>query len=56
MLRELNALGLTAYGSAGCEQDVLPLYRRWADRGELNMRVFCITGTMRPRPWRPPAR
>ncbi|HXH24250.1 MAG TPA: amidohydrolase family protein, partial [Vicinamibacterales bacterium] len=25
--------------------DILPIYRRWADAGQLNMRVFCIAGT-----------
>lgn len=45
MIRDLNTMGLTAFGSAGCEDDVLPVYRRLADKGELNVRVFCITGT-----------
>src|SRR5687767_8532894 len=27
MIRDLNKAGLTAFGSAGCEPDVLPLYR-----------------------------
>ena len=49
MHRALNAMGLTAFGSAGCEDDVLPLYERWAASGELNVRVFCITGS-RQRP------
>lgn len=50
MIRDLNAMGLTAFGSAGCEPDILPLYERWAARGELNVRVFCITQTLaRPR-------
>ena len=44
MFRELNQAGLTAFGSAGCEPDVLPLYRRLADRQQLDVRVFCITG------------
>jgi predicted amidohydrolase YtcJ len=44
MIRDLNRMGLTAFGSAGCEDDLLPTYRRWADRGELHVRVFCITG------------
>jgi predicted amidohydrolase YtcJ len=43
MIAELNRSGLTAFGSAGCEEDVLPLYRRWASQGQLNIRVFCIT-------------
>jgi predicted amidohydrolase YtcJ len=44
MIRDLNRAGLTAFGSAACEPDVLPIYRRWADRKELDVRVFCITG------------
>ncbi len=43
MIADLNRSGLTAFGSAGCEEDVLPLYRRWAAQGQLNIRVFCIT-------------
>src|SRR5688572_6940429 len=43
MIKDLNRSGLTAFGSAGCEADVLPIYRRWADQGQLNVRVFCIT-------------
>jgi predicted amidohydrolase YtcJ len=43
MIRDLNRSGLTAVGSAGCEADVLPIYRRWADQNRLNIRVFCIT-------------
>lgn len=44
MFRELNQAGLTAFGSAGCEPDVLPLYRRLAERQQLDVRVFCIVG------------
>jgi predicted amidohydrolase YtcJ len=44
MMRDLNKAGLTAFGSAGCEANVRPLYRKWADAGQLNVRVFCITG------------
>ncbi len=44
MIRDLNRAGLTAFGSAGCEADVLPLYRQLADRQQLDVRVFCITG------------
>jgi predicted amidohydrolase YtcJ len=43
MIRDLNRSGLTAFGSAGCEANVLPKYRQWADQGRLNIRVFCIT-------------
>jgi predicted amidohydrolase YtcJ len=44
MLGDLNRMGLTAFGSAGCEADVLPIYRRMADERSLSVRVFCITG------------
>ena len=44
MHADLNRLGLTTFGSAGCEPDVLPIYRKWADAGTLSVRVFCITG------------
>ncbi|HYR90038.1 MAG TPA: amidohydrolase [Terriglobia bacterium] len=44
MIKDLNRAGLTAFGSAGCEADLLPVYRRWADQGQLNVRVFCIDG------------
>jgi predicted amidohydrolase YtcJ len=44
MIKDLNRFGLTAIGSAGCETDFLPMYRRWADQGQLNLRVFCIDG------------
>lgn len=43
MIRDLNQAGLTAFGSAGCEADLLDRYRRWADQDQLNIRVFCIT-------------
>ena len=43
MIGELNQRGLTAFGSAGCETDLLDRYRRWAGQGQLNLRVFCIT-------------
>jgi predicted amidohydrolase YtcJ len=44
MLRDLHKAGLTSFGSAGCEAEVLPIYRKWADQGRLDVRVFCING------------
>jgi predicted amidohydrolase YtcJ len=44
MIEDLNRMGLTTFGSAGCEADLLGLYRRWADQKQLNVRVFCING------------
>jgi hypothetical protein len=42
MITDLNGMGLTAFGSAGCETDLLTTYRKWADQSRLNVRVFCI--------------
>lgn len=44
LLADMNRAGLTTFGSAGCEPDVLSIYRRWADQGRLDVRVFCING------------
>jgi predicted amidohydrolase YtcJ len=44
MFHDLNRAGLTAFGSAGCEPEVRPLYERLAERHQLDVRVFCITG------------
>ena len=43
MMRELNQAGLTAFGSAGCETELVDRYRQWASQGQLSLRVFCIT-------------
>ena len=43
MIAELNRAGLTAFGSSGCDADLLERYRQWRDQGRLNVRVFCIT-------------
>ena len=48
MLHDFNRMGLTSFGSAGCEDDVLPLYRQLASRRELDVRVFCITAALQP--------
>jgi predicted amidohydrolase YtcJ len=44
MIRDLNKMGLTTFGSAGCEEELIGTYRKWADQGQLGVRVFCITG------------
>ena len=44
MIKDLNRAGLTTIGSAGCETDLLPMYRQWSDQRQLNLRVFCIDG------------
>lgn len=51
MVQALNRAGLTTIGTTGCEGDggvrsagpeVKDIYRRWRDRGELTIRVFCM--------------
>ncbi len=44
MIKDLNKSGLTSFGSAGCETDVMPIYQRLANQEKLNVRVFCING------------
>jgi hypothetical protein len=43
MMKDLNVMGLTAFGSAGCEAEALPVFRKLADQGQLNVRIGCIT-------------
>ncbi len=45
MFADLNRAGLTAFGSAGCDPNLLATYRSWAARDQLDVRVFCITGS-----------
>ena len=42
MIADLNRMGLTTVASAGCPEDLLGLYRDWAARDELDLRVFCM--------------
>jgi predicted amidohydrolase YtcJ len=44
MILDLNKAGLTAFGSAACEPDILPAFRKLSGQHALNVRVFCITG------------
>jgi predicted amidohydrolase YtcJ len=44
MILDLNKAGLTAFGSAACEPDILPVFRKLSGQHALNLRVFCITG------------
>jgi predicted amidohydrolase YtcJ len=41
MIRELNASGLTASGGP-CPEDVLKVYKQWAQQGKLNKRFYCL--------------
>jgi predicted amidohydrolase YtcJ len=43
MIKDLNRAGLTAFGSAGCEPELFPIYRKLLDEGKLTVRVYCIT-------------
>ena len=44
MIAELNRSGLTAFGVAGCDADLIALYKRWANEDKLNVRTYCING------------
>jgi predicted amidohydrolase YtcJ len=44
MIKDMNRAGLTAFGVAGCDQNLLPMYRKWETRHQLNVRIFCIDG------------
>jgi predicted amidohydrolase YtcJ len=44
MLRDMNRAGLTAFGVAGCDQALLPMYRKWEAAHQLNVRIYCIDG------------
>src|SRR5688572_18238801 len=41
MIRELNAVGLTASGGT-CPDEFVPIFRQWAREGRLNKRFFCL--------------
>jgi len=41
MIRELNAVGLTASGGT-CPDEFVPIFRQWAKEGRLNKRFFCL--------------
>jgi predicted amidohydrolase YtcJ len=44
LLRDMNRAGLTSFGVAGCNADVLEILRRWKGQSRLPVRVFCIGG------------
>jgi predicted amidohydrolase YtcJ len=44
LIQDMNRTGLTAFGVPGCDPSLSRMYRRWADKGQLNVRVFCIDG------------
>ena len=44
LLRDMNRAGLTSFGVAGCNADVLAILQRWKAQSRLPVRVFCIGG------------
>jgi predicted amidohydrolase YtcJ len=44
LVKDMNRAGLTSFGVAGCNADVLEIFERWKAQGRLNVRVFCIGG------------
>jgi len=44
MFKDLNRAGLTSFGVAGCDADLIAVYRRWASEDKLNVRTYCING------------
>ena len=40
----MNRAGLTSFGVAGCNDDVLDIFRAWKAQGRLDVRTFCIGG------------
>jgi predicted amidohydrolase YtcJ len=43
LLKDVNRMGLTAFGSAGCEAEAMPTFRKLADQGQLSVHIGCIT-------------
>jgi predicted amidohydrolase YtcJ len=44
LVKDMNRAGLTSFGVAGCNADVLEIMQKWKTQGSLNVRVFCIGG------------
>jgi len=44
MIKDMNRAGLTTFGVAGCDPNLVAMYRRWESRNQLNVRIFCIDG------------
>jgi predicted amidohydrolase YtcJ len=44
LVKDMNRAGLTTFGVAGCNADVLEIFQKWKAQGRLNVRVFCIGG------------
>jgi predicted amidohydrolase YtcJ len=44
LVKDMSRAGLTSFGVAGCNADVLDIFQRWKALGRLDLRVFCIGG------------
>ena len=44
LVKDMNRAGLTSFGVAGCNADVLEIFQKWKAQGRLDVRVFCIGG------------
>jgi len=44
MIKDMNRAGLTTFGVAGCDPNLVAMYRKWEARSQLNVRIFCIDG------------
>jgi predicted amidohydrolase YtcJ len=44
LVQDMNRAGLTSFGVAGCNADVLEIMQRWKAQNRLPVRVFCIGG------------
>jgi predicted amidohydrolase YtcJ len=44
LVKDMNRAGLTSFGVAGCNADVLEIFQKWKAQDHLNVRVFCIGG------------
>jgi predicted amidohydrolase YtcJ len=44
LVKDMSRAGLTTFGVAGCNGDVLDIFKTWKSQGRLDVRVFCIGG------------
>jgi hypothetical protein len=44
LVKDMSRAGLTTFGVAGCNADVLDIFKTWKSQGRLDVRVFCIVG------------
>ena len=44
LVKDMSRAGLTTFGVAGCNADVLDIFKTWKSQEYLDVRVFCIGG------------